>query len=357
MRRWIAGGTAARGAPAAGLAALVLLLAAGSGSAQSLDAAAPALAELGRCTLGSGAEVPDCRVAYRTFGRLSPARDNVILVPTFFAGRSEDHLFMLETYVDTTRYHVVMVDAFADGHSSSPSNTRPPLPGDWNDLTIRDMVDAQRRFLEEHLGVTRVRAIVGISMGGFQAFEWAVRHPEFAEIIVPVMGTPRPGAMDRLIYAGLAGATEQASAAGMTGPQAWMQASRTEHLFMGTPRAAEEVGFDSVAGDVESLAGSYAAAGWSLDDYTAQARALASHDVSADFGGDMQRAAASVRARMLVVYSPDDRMVSPGPPAEFARLVGADTIAVPSPCGHAVFWCETGTIGRAVREFIDGGEG
>src|SRR5687767_14852809 len=66
----------------------------------------PRTASLGTCRLSTGAILAPCQVAYRTYGQLSPARDNVVLIPTFFAGRSEDHLFMLGTYVDTTRHHV-----------------------------------------------------------------------------------------------------------------------------------------------------------------------------------------------------------------------------------------------------------
>jgi homoserine acetyltransferase len=69
----------------------------------------------------------------------------------------------------------------------------------------------------------------------------------------------------------------------------------------------------------------------------------------------MQRAAEAVRARMLVVYSPDDIIVSAAPAAEFARLAGADTLVVPSACGHSVFWCEDQRVGAAVRAFIDRG--
>ncbi|NIP81504.1 MAG: alpha/beta fold hydrolase [Gemmatimonadetes bacterium] len=316
------------------------------------DAAPPMVAALGTCRFTSGAEVRDCRVAYRAYGRLSPARDNVVLVPTFFAGRSEDHAFMLGTYVDTTRYHVVIVDALADGHSSSPSNTDPLSRGAFDALTIGDMVASQRALLRE-LGIARVRAVVGISMGGFQAFEWAVRHPELADVVVAVVGTPRAGAGDRLIYATAVGAAEQARAVGLQGVEAWRQASRIENLFMGTPGAMEEKGSEGVEADVMSLAASYARAGWALEDYAAQARALASHDVSAAFGGSMERAARAVTARMLVVFTPDDRMVSPGPAAEFARMVGAEILAVPSPCGHAVFWCEDEAVGSVVRDFID----
>jgi len=335
--------------------ATVSLLPPSPGSAQ--DVPTPEIAELGTCRLASGAEIRECRVAYRAYGPLSPARDNVVLIPTFFAGRSEDHAFMLGTYVDTTRHHVLIVDALADGRSSSPSNTDPEAREAFAGLTIGDMVDAQRRLLEE-LGIARVRAVVGISMGGFQAFEWAVRYPDLADVVVAVVGTPRSGTGDRLIYAALATAAGHAKGAGLEGVDAWMQPSRIENLFMGTAAAVEEKGLEAVEADVVGLATAYADAGWTLEDYRAQAGALGRHDVSAGFGGDLLRAAQSVRARMLVVSTPDDRVVSPGPAIEFARMAGAEVLVVPSDCGHAVFWCEDAAVGARVREFVDrDGEG
>lgn len=318
-------------------------------AAQSADQ--PRIADLGTCHLESGPSISRCRVAYRAFGRLSASRDNTILIPTYFAGRSEDHRFMLGTYVDTTRYHVVIVDALADGHSSSPSNT-PGSDAAFATLTIGDMVNAQHRLLTEHLGIRSVRAIVGISMGAFQAFEWAVRHPDFADVVVPIVGTPRPTTYDALVYATMRRAVEDAREPGSTTDSAWTQASRVENLFMRTPRFVNDSGPARLAQDVTAFADAYRAS-WSTADYAAQVRALESHDISARFDGDMKRAATAVRARMLVVWSPDDGMVSPQPAADFAKLAGAETLVVPSACGHSVFWCEAEGIGATVRAFIE----
>jgi pimeloyl-ACP methyl ester carboxylesterase len=137
---------------------------------------------------------------------------------------------------------------------------------------------------------------------------------------------------------------------------AWTALSRLETLFMRTPAALNDSGPAWVAGEVTGLARAYRQQRWALDDYAAQMRAVGRFDVAAGFGGDLARAAAAVQARMLVVYSPDDRMVSSGPAAEFARYASAETLAVPSACGHALFWCEEAKIGTAVREFLERAE-
>jgi homoserine O-acetyltransferase/O-succinyltransferase len=312
---------------------------------------APRTASLGICRLSTGATIQPCTVTYRTFGPLSAARDNVVLIPTYFAGRSEDHFFMLGTYVDTTRYHVVIVDALADGSSASPSNTRAGRSA-FEGLTIGDMIDVQHRFLSEHLGLPGVRAVVGISMGGFQALEWAVRYPTFMDAAVPIVATPRPTAYDRLIYDTWRRSAEALDLPSVDIDSAWMQASRLEALFMKTPRSVNDAGDAALARSVHEMAAAYRTAAWSLADYAAQLRAVASHDVSARFGGDMARAAAAVKARLLLVWSPDDMLVDPRPAEAFARLAGAETFAVPSPCGHAVYSCEADRIGQHVRAFI-----
>jgi homoserine O-acetyltransferase len=327
-------------------------LPAGTADAQPTARPAPRSASLGTCRLSSGASLPSCRVTYRTFGQLSPARDNVILIPTFFGGRSEDHRFMLGTYVDTTRYHVIVVDALADGASSSPSNS-PAGANAFAGLTIGDMVDVQHRLLTEGLGVRHLRAVVGISMGGFQAFEWAVRYPTFMDVSVPLFGTPRTTTYDRLIYDTWRASAEALNRPGIDPDSAWIQASRLETLFMNTTRIVIDSGDAFVARTVRGMATGYREGGWSLADYAAQLRAIATHDISARFGGSMERAGSAVRARMLVVWSPDDMLVDPTPAMTFARIIGAETLAVPSACGHAVFWCEAETIGRSVRAFVD----
>lgn len=314
-------------------------------------AAPAAVAHLGTCTLASGATIPDCRIAYRAFGRLNPGRDNVILIPTFFAGRSEDHLFMLGAYVDTTKYHVIIADAFADGLSSSPSNVEPAAREAFRDLTIGDMVDAHHRLLTEALGIHHLRAVVGISMGGFQVFEWAVRYPTFASAYIPIVGSPRVTAPDRLIYRALISGANNGGHGLAPADSVWEQLSRIETLFMRTPEGLHSLGIAKVDGEVTSMANGYRRA-WALDDYAAQMRAIERQDITRRFGGDLSQAARAVRGRMLVVYSPDDRMVSSGPAAEFARLTGVDTMVVPSECGHSVFWCAAEKIGSVVRSFV-----
>lgn len=308
---------------------------------------------LGTCQLSSGVAIPDCTLAYRAFGKLNETRTNVVLIPTWLLGRSEDWIPLLgpQGFVDTTRFYVVVVDALANGRSSSPSTVPPQLRNSFRGLSIGDMVESQHRLLVEHLGIKHLHAVVGVSMGGMQAFEWAVRFPTFVDLVVPIVGSPRVGAFDHLLWTTGLEEIESAKRAGTPPEEVWVQLARMGGLFERTPRAVNESSWDSVLSEAATR-GHAIAESWSLDDYAAQLSAVRKHDISAEFGSDMSSAAKAVQARMLIIYSPDDHMVTPDAAERFAPLVHAQTLSLPSPCGHSVTDCEPERIGIAIREFL-----
>lgn len=307
---------------------------------------------LGDCHLSTAAVLPNCRVAYRAYGRLNGAHDNVVLIPTWLLGRSEDWhpLLTTEPLVDTTRFYVIVVDALADGLSSSPSNTVPSARAVFRDLTIGDMVESQYRLLTQGLGIRHLRAVMGFSMGGMQAIEWAVRYPFFVDRIIPIAGTPRVGAFNRLVLSAMLDEIVSGRRAGIPSDSLWPHLARTEMLFVQTPLGLNARGFDSVSHDIAANARQYRV--WDLDDYAVQIAALRRYDITADYGNDMRRVASRVRAPMLAIYSWDDHMVSPDTMAELARLVRADTLSIASPCGHVMVFCEQKRVGAATRAFM-----
>ena len=142
----------------------------------------------------SGVTLPKARIVYGTFGRLSAARDNVVLLPSHYMANHHgyDWLTGPGEALDTSTLFLVATELFGNGQSSSPSNTPEPFHGPrFPVTTIRDNVEAVHRLLTEDLGVTHVRAVIGFSMGAQQAFQWAVSHPGFADRIVATAGTAK----------------------------------------------------------------------------------------------------------------------------------------------------------------------
>lgn len=315
--------------------------------------APPKIASLGACRLESGASIPDCRVAYRTFGQLNATRTNVILIPTWLLGRSEEWISLLgqDGIVDTTNFFVVVVAALGNGESSSPSNTKGQGRDAFARLSIGDMVVSQRRLLQEHLGVAHLRATLGYSMGGMQAFEWAARFPTEVDLAIPIAGSPRVGTFDRLLWTTFLEEVESGTRAGLAPVQIWRQVSRLITLFLQTPSAVDGMNWDSVQAQVGADA-EQRTRNWDLADFAAQLRAIQHYALLSSSATDMAQVTSIVRARMLIIGSPDDHVVTAGASRLFAPLVHADTLWLASSCGHSVLFCERPAIAAAIQRFL-----
>jgi len=150
--------------------------------------------DLGDVTLQSGATLPAARLAYKTYGTLNAARDNVVLMPTFYASHHPDAEVMMATgrALDPTKYFIVVPNLFGNGLSSSPSNTPAPCGGAaFPSITIYDNVVCQHRLVTEALGIARIKLVVGFSMGAQQAFHWGAAYPDMVDAIAPICGTAR----------------------------------------------------------------------------------------------------------------------------------------------------------------------
>lgn len=313
----------------------------------------PKVASLGSCRLLGGAQIPNCRVAYRTFGQLNADRDNAVLIPTWLLGRSEDWVSLLgsEGVVDTTEFYVVVVDALSNGRSSSPSNTAPRARRAFAGLTLGDMVVSQHRLLHEHLGIDHLRAVLGFSMGGMQAFEWAVRYPRELDMAIPIAGSPRVGTFDRILWAKYLDEIETGRRAQLKAEQIWLRIARVDALLGQTPTAVNKKSWDSLEARLQSDAAALAKT-WDLEDLASQLRAIQRYDVADQTADDLSKAASAVQARMLIIASPQDHIVTADASRDFARRVNADTLWVASDCGHVALWCEGPVITTAIQKFM-----
>ena len=147
----------------------------------------------------SGERLPELRMAYTTLG--TPRRnargeiDNAVMVlhGTGGSGRSflvpqfADELYGPGAPFDITKTYVILPDNIGHGKSSRPSDgLRMAFPK----YDYDDMVEAQRRLLVDHLGVKRLRVILGTSMGCMHAFVWGTTHVGFAERLAPFACQP-----------------------------------------------------------------------------------------------------------------------------------------------------------------------
>lgn len=150
--------------------------------------------ELGNFSLESGETLLNARLAYKTQGTLNSAKDNAILFPHMWSGTSAS----MESFIgkgrplDPSKYFIILPGQFANGLSSSPSNTRSPQnAGAFPHVTIGDDVVAQHKLVSEHFGIEELQLVTGWSMGAEQTYEWAVRYPAMVKRAAPFAGTAK----------------------------------------------------------------------------------------------------------------------------------------------------------------------
>lgn len=173
-------------------------------------------------TTVTGKVIKDLRIGWESYGSLNEAKDNVILVPHHFSGNSHvagryreddalpgywDSIIGPGKPLDTDRYFVIGVDSLVNMNSkdgitvtTGPASINPdtgkPYGMSFPIVTIRDFVRVQRALLDS-LGIRKLVASAGVSMGGLQSYEWAAAYPEMVERVIAVNATPtqRPFAL------------------------------------------------------------------------------------------------------------------------------------------------------------------
>jgi homoserine O-acetyltransferase/O-succinyltransferase len=326
---------------------------AGAGMVAAAQAPAPAsdanrrLLSMADFRLEGGGVLPVANVAYAVFGRLNAARDNAVLVPSYYGADYHGYDFLVGPgkALDPERYYIVLTEMFGNGFSSSPSNTPPPLAGpDFPAISIRDNVEASRRVLE-HLGVTHLRAVAGFSMGAEQAFQWAVSHPSFVDAIIPWCGTAKtyPHGVVRLESAIRALTADPAFADGRytSPPKRGMEAWSTHWAaWVWSQEWWRRELFRPQFADVDAVLASRMARDAVRDpnNLILHARTWQRHDVghTPSFGGDHRRALRSISARVLYMPCETD-LYFPLGDADYERQFLKDVTFTPIPSlwGHS----------------------
>lgn len=111
----------------------------------------------------------DIKISYRQFNPTSP---KTVLIPTCYGGRINTTLNFTSGALKD--HHVIVVAMLGNGESSSPSNDE-DFPEDYS-LRYPNCINAQYKLVTEHLGIKGLDAVIGFSMGGQQAYHWAVMH-------------------------------------------------------------------------------------------------------------------------------------------------------------------------------------
>ncbi len=161
----------------------------------------------------SGYDLKELQISYQTLGKLSPKRDNVILICHALSGDAHVAGLHAETRrpgwwdfhvgpgkaIDTNQFYVICSNVLggcsgSTGPASANPETGRPYATSFPPVTIRDMVRAQVQLVD-HLGIPKIFAAVGGSMGGMQALAWAVDYPDRIHACIPIASCMAHSAM------------------------------------------------------------------------------------------------------------------------------------------------------------------
>jgi homoserine O-acetyltransferase len=300
---------------------------------------------LGDLNLQSGEILTQAQLAWKTYGTLAPAKDNVILYPTCYTAThdSQDWLITPGGILDPTKYFIVTPNLFGNGRSSSPSN-HPDYPAL---VTTTDNVRAQQTFLQENFGIEKLACVYGFSMGAQQAYHWAALFPGQVERAIVVCGSAKTATHNQVFLQGLIAILEAAPEHEGNG------------RFTAEPRAAMRAFARVYAGWCMSQdwyrANLHLQTATSLDDFLdrewepgftihkaadlyAQAKTWFHADISANdlYNHDLPKALKSITAKTLLLPSTTDLYFRVADnQSELPHLRHAALKPIPSIWGHA----------------------
>jgi homoserine O-acetyltransferase len=359
------------------------------------------------------------RVAYETYGTLSPRRDNVILVCHALSGDAHaagiaktppaestrdgfgatdrdgaagkglgwwDGMIGPGKAFDTDRFFVVATNLLGGCRGTTgPSSVNPatdkPYGADFPVITVADMVRTERAFLDE-LGIERLAAVTGGSLGGMQALEWAILYPDQVDAIVPIASThalhPQGVAWNAIAresimrdpawqggqYYGTGAAPDAGmGVARMVGHVTYLSAQALEDKFSRRLQAGADIRYTITSAEfqVESYlrhqADSFVKR-FDANTYLYMSRALTYFDLARQHGGSLAKALAGVAARTLLIAFSSDWLYPPTASREIADALRAlgkpvEFEVIEAPYGHDCFLLEEARQTPIIRQFLD----
>ncbi len=303
---------------------------------------------LGNIELQSGVVLLGAKLTYQTYGELNAARDNVIVLPTFFTGthRRNEGFFGPGRAMDPARHFIVSVDMFGNGYSSSPSNTPAPFDGPrFPNISLYDNIACQHRLLTEKLGVRSIALVAGWSMAGCQSYQWAAQYPDMVRAIVPFCASAKTSAHNIVFLEGVKAAL-QADAAWNGGnydkqPEQGLRAFGRVYAGWAFSQSFyrnglyRELGFETVEDLLLDWEEDHL--NWDANDLLAKLATWQANNISfgPHYKNDIKNALRSIRARTILIpctqdlyFRPEDNLV------ESQYIPHAEIRPYDSPWGH-----------------------
>ncbi|HEV3222867.1 MAG TPA: homoserine O-acetyltransferase [Puia sp.] len=321
-----------------------------------------------------GQTLPGIRIGYHTYGNLNAAGDNVIWICHALTANSDvirwwpgmvgDH-----RYVNPEKHFIVCANIIGSCYGSSGPLSEDPVTGktyfsSFPVVTIRDMVKAHI-LLRKHLGIKQIRLLMGGSMGGYQALEWSLMEPLIIRDLFLIATSAAESAW------GIAVHTAQRLA--IEADPTWME--RYEEAGGKGLRAARGIGILTYrnyaimkekqsdadvnkldnyrASSYISYQGNKLSRRFNAYSYWLLTKAMDSHNIARNRGGDLKKVLCSITQRTLIVGITSD-ILCPIAEQEFlaSNIPNCKLISIDSLYGHDGFMVETEKIGFCLKEWM-----
>jgi homoserine O-acetyltransferase/O-succinyltransferase len=311
--------------------------------------------------LQKGSALPAAKLVYKTLGTLSAARDNAVLIPSWYSGTHREAEYCMVgpgRAIDPAKHFVVLTNLLSGGLSSSPSNTPPPFEAArFPRVTLHDNVRLQHMLLTQHLGIERVKLVAGWSMGGCQAFQWGKQYPDFMQAIAPLCCSARTANFNKVFLLSLRRALtlDPAYAEGYytRAPIAGLKTFAAIYAGWGFSEPFYRTGAFREFGATtceEFVANFWEGAMLHHDANDLLTLLQTWYDGDIADGGDYDAALRSIKARTVIMPGQYDSYFPPADSEyEASKIPGAVCRVIPSIWGHMTLW------NPEDRGFIDAG--
>jgi homoserine O-acetyltransferase len=369
--------------------------------------------------LDCGTDLHPVRIAYETYGTLAPERDNAVLVCHALSGDAHaagssrapaasgtrdgfraderdaelarslgwwDGMIGPGKAFDTERFFVVSTNLLGGCRGTTGPSSVNPATGraygsDFPVITVADMVRAERAFLRE-LGIERLAAVAGGSLGGMQALEWAVLYPEAVDAVIAIASThalrPQGVAFNAIARNAITAdpdwqgghyhGTGRTPARGMgiarmVGHVTYLSAAALTSKFGRRLQFADDIRYllTEPEFEIENYLRHQAdnfVKRFDANTYLYTSRALSYFDLARQHGnGRLVDALGGIRARSLLIAFSSDWLYPPGDSEELARALRAagkevELEVIDAPYGHDCFLLEEARQTPMIRQFL-----
>jgi homoserine O-acetyltransferase len=337
-------------------------------------------------------------VAYETYGRLNAARDNVVYICHALSGNAHvagynspddkkpgwwDSMVGPDKGIDTNKYFVICSNILGGCSGTTGPSSINPATGkayglDFPIITIADMVKVQKLLLDR-LEIKQVLAVIGGSMGGMQALQWAIGYPEFVKSAVVAASTTRLGAQSIAFdtvgrnailadknfadgqYHRQVGPDAGLGIARMIGHITYLSEKTMHQKFGRQLQTAQEYSYDFKSEfAVETYLdhqGQVFVERFDANSYLYITKAMDYFDLARDYGS-LQNAFAKTSTRFLIVSFTSDWLFTPAQSEDMVDALVADGkdvsyCNIDTPYGHDAFLLEPEVLGKLLSGFLD----